>query len=364
MAFGLAVLCSVSPVAIACSPGMVEPPPFCSGKPNDTPADLEKDALGGLTEAGIDRIVGACRQDMIAGPGTIFLSNADEFIRGWDRSRRIVPATARTIVGDFIFEEPDGIALRGWITALDEGGQVVLQASYDENGRPDGPFVLSRDGVRIEGAFVARTPDSALTGGLNGRTISRYPDGRVASVKYFCSGMPVGRHWYFDDAGAVTRTEDFTASDYEDSNEHVREVVGPPDVPEKLWMNTCGGHPFYDVLQGRVVRRSVFANGDPDEIAIARSRFIDSVGDRFTLWHVLPRGSQIDPWFRPGATIEVKDVDDIAEATLRVRDDRKYAPLRDDLHRTPQTKTNAEMVAQCGAWLDEAFLEGAPGLEP
>jgi hypothetical protein len=359
--FSAILILSGSCAADACSPARVDTPEFCIGKPDGTVADLQKDALAGLPEVGVERLVGKCRGGLLEGPGTIHLNDAEKFVGGWDSSRRILPGSTRTIVGDFFFGSIDGIALRGSITAYDENGRIVLQASYSDNGGPGGPFSLwSSDGTRTDGAFHVYTSSDKLGGGLEGRIVSRYAGGGVAAVRYFCAGLPVGRHWHFDASGKAIRTEDFTASDYAAPNENIRDIMAPTDLPPKLWMNTCGGHPFYDVLQDKIVRRTIFANGRPDEIAIARYATDDLTGDRFTIWRTLPNVPNVDALFLPGTTIEISGVAEVATASVRVREDRKYAPLRDDLHRAPQTWVNAELVRQCGAWLDEAFGESPP----
>jgi len=352
------------PAALACSPQNLMPPQFCSGKSDGTAIDLQGDTLGDLPQVGVERIVGQCRKDMygmpgIGGPGTVYLGDAEKFIRGWDQSRNILPDATKRIAGDFVFGGNDGLLLRGPVFAYGPDGRLLLKANYDSNGTPIGPFSLwTNDGsIRTDGALVQHHDGSKLAEGLQGRIVSRYEDDQVAAVQFYCFGMPIGRHWHFDRAGKLTRVEDFTASDYQRPREHVREILAPPSLAPTLWQTSCGGHPFYDVLWGTITKRTVHFDGRGDELAIADDRHMDFIADRFTTWHVLPQGSSLEAWFQPGATVRADGMADVANATLSVRPDRRYLPLRDDIGRIPRTETNAEMVKACGEWLEDAFSE-------
>ncbi|NJD05021.1 MAG: hypothetical protein FIA97_00795, partial [Methylococcaceae bacterium] len=75
---------------------------------------------------------------------------------------------------------------------------------------------LYKDGSRRHAEYLAQQEPTIGSGfRRHGVIRSLWPNGNSQSVEYYCHGLPVGFHQYFDDAGNLSHVVDYSGSDYE-----------------------------------------------------------------------------------------------------------------------------------------------------
>jgi hypothetical protein len=357
VAAGSAVNVTADGGALAGVPPYYEPPPACKDLPDGTRVTLTREnAEHVMAEQGLREAVVTCDRGEVHGPVTLVFDDVSKF-----HTTNVVPGLAALLSAARRIDAANArlewgwhLGLGGLVVASDSQGREILRVEFSY-GRPHGPFTAAspEDDTHTQGAFWYPRSGGYLVGGIHGRVTSRYTDGTVAHVGYYCAGFPIGTHFYFDRGGKLSKTEDYSESDYNQMTaQDARQVLRPGKPPERLLETSAGiFHPLTPILLANLVRRTVYADGRPEEVALDRA---PAWSDR---WIVLPPGTDARSWFTPGTLVQFAGFEDLPPATLRVSDNYRYLPLRDD-GADQSTPVIDAMLEAC-----RAFLRDARGLQ-
>ena len=351
--------------SFASVPAHYDPPTVCVGVPDGTKIRLtHENAEHVISTQGLSEALVTCMNSEVRGPAVLDFTDFTKYHTTYFAPDlgALLAGTRRIETSGLELEWGWHVKLGGPVVVQDADGHEILRAEF-RYGRPEGAFTSKSpaDGTQTEGSFwYPQNGLAYLIGGLHGRVTSRYGDGTVARVGYWCGGFPIAKHYFFDRTGKLEKTEDYSESDYNRmSGRNAREILRPGEPPERVHETSAGiFHPLAPILLANLVRRTAYTDGRPAEIAIARG---PAWAHR---WIPLAPDSSVEDWFTAGKIVQFEGFEELPPATIRVSTAYRYLPLRLD-QMDQNTDVGHAMIESCSEFFDQVRdLPAELGLRP